>query len=182
MEPPSHVVDKVIEMAGRSGCLGSARGAVVFDPHTDALYFGGWNGPPAGRVCDASVACNAECGRRCVHAEARALRLVYASSLFGDAGFRGEAGLAHPDLIGRLELVHGRAVDNRLVATGGPSCWQCSREVLDSGIAAVWLYTRGGVEVEDAPGGARQHRTPDKWIRWPAVAFDEETRRVCKVH
>lgn len=41
-----------------------------------------------------------------------------------------------------VDLIHVElAPDGCVVACGGPSCWQCAREVLDVGfVRGVWLY------------------------------------------
>lgn len=39
------------------------------------------------------------------------------------------------------EMLHVKIdTSGKLVAGGGPSCWQCSRDALEARIAVVWLY------------------------------------------
>lgn len=53
----------------------------------------------------------------------------------------GERRLWPPDDIAKMEIVHVKiGADGKVVAGGGPSCVMCSREMLDAGIGAVWLY------------------------------------------
>lgn len=133
--PPRIAIAEAERVAAASPCAKSKHGVVafrtfeVFGPivsHGATIIAAGFNGPPGARGCDGSAECRASCSKRCVHAEMRAIRMI------------------HPDdaEIGRIELVHVKiGKDGRVVPGGGPSCWQCSREVLDSdGIKAVWLF------------------------------------------
>ncbi len=144
--PPADVISIACRFAVTSPCAKSKRGAALFNARTLRAISAGCNGPAGDRSCDGSEACRASCSRRCAHAEQRALRYAYAVS----------------DDRGDLELVHVKVVDGRLVAGGPPSCWQCSREVLEARIAAVWLY-------QDAGGG-------QFWRRWEAAEFDAASR------
>jgi hypothetical protein len=124
------VVKLALETAARSPCL-SKRGVVAYitgavDAGVLVIAGAGYNSPPAPFTCPGRARCAGNCGKRCVHAEMRALRAA-------TAGLRDE-----------LELVHvGLAADGGVVACDGPSCWQCAREVLDVGfVAGVWLYLR----------------------------------------
>lgn len=93
--------------------------------------------------------CRATNAKRCVHAEMRAVR---------EAG-RGRGG----------DIVHVKVVERgELVAGGGPSCWQCSREILDAGFRGVWLY-------EKSSGF-------DCWRYYTAVDFHRATMLTCGIH
>ncbi len=137
MRPPSRVVDWAVKVSLRSPCTKSQRGVVLFsrelvdiamaddtDPGSWVICSEGHNGPPRGFVCDASNRCKAACGKVCLHAEDRAIR----EAAIG-AGINSD-----------LELVHVKTVNGQLVAEGGPSCWQCSRLVVEVGLRGVWLY------------------------------------------
>jgi deoxycytidylate deaminase len=133
--PPDWAIKIALSEARRSPCAKSKRGAVLFldDRETGSLLLGiGFNGPALGS-CDGSESCRTSCSKRCVHAEARAVRW---------AGRAGE--LVHVKIDERGELAPG----------GGPSCWQCSREILDAGCKGVWLY----------------EKTPDGWCPHADVA------------
>lgn len=128
-------VAAAVKAAQRSGCAKSKRGAVVFgaprDPmHRGSLYSTGCNAPALGR-CSGSEACRRDCPKICVHAEAEAVR-----------GFvRVRWG---PDQE-PVYLVHAKlGPDGELAAGGGPSCWQCSKEILAAGVAGVWLFEKMG--------------------------------------
>jgi deoxycytidylate deaminase len=199
--PPVQAIAKAVEMAMQSPCAKSRRGAVVFDPSMGSLISGGWNAPPSGRECDGSKACRESCARRCLHAEATALRWVYLLAMRGD---RSEVAA-----VKRLELVHVKVVDG-LVAGGGPSCASCSMDILNSGIAAVWLFQtmpeewcphldmlrkkcplcQGEACDLCHPGPGRPHCDHDvldrhhghpiidaRWRRYTAVEFDRISRR-----
>lgn len=133
--PPRTAIDAAVKASLGSPCFKSKRGVVLFsreltdssvsqgvDPGSWTIVSEGFNGPPHGFICQENDRCKEACARVCLHAEERAIR---AGSLGNDD---------HD-----LELVHVKTVDGRLVATGGPSCWQCSRVVADSGIYGVWL-------------------------------------------
>lgn len=126
-QPP----DDIIQTARRSGtyshCAKSQRGAVVFDPRTGRIVGRGWNHQPLGFSCDGSDACRAACPKLCIHAEDAAIRAV-PSNLLLDGQMPG------------LELVHVKVVDGEVVPGGGPSCWQCSRLVVEVRLKGVWLY------------------------------------------
>lgn len=129
--------------AARSPCAKSKRGVVLFDPATGAYRGSGWNGPPLDAACPGREVCGDRCNKLCVHAEIRALRerALYAAN-------------GHPS--SNLHLLHVKlGADGHVTPGGPPSCWQCSREILDVGfVAGVWLYERTGwVTVTSTPSG-----------------------------
>lgn len=69
------------------------------------------------------------------------------------------------DDVGDLELVHVKVVDGKVVAGKGPSCLQCSRLVVETGLRGVWLFERD----EDDRGDR------ERWVYYTAVAFHEAT-------
>ena len=117
--------------AGASPCAKSKRGVALFDPDTGAHRGDGHNGPPAGAPCPGRAVCGDRCGKLCVHAEMRALREMWAYATNGH-------------WCTGLHLVHVKlGPDGRVTPGGPPSCWQCSREILDVGfVVGVWLYER----------------------------------------
>lgn len=149
--------------AARQGtCSKTRRGAAVFDPSDGFVLGAGHNSiPDQAGSCAGTEQCRAECGRICVHAEVRAIREALCR-----VGTRHnyETGEFIPNTLRRYELVHvklatgyrrrgGDYTDDLFVVSGPPSCWQCSREILDVGLEAVWLYHEGG------------------WRRYPAPVF-----------
>lgn len=148
-----------LDAAARSPCR-SKRGVALFDPRTGAHRGSGHNGPPAGRPCPGREVCAGTCGQRSVHAEVRALRDAERLWIphYGGGG-PGELDLVHVEL----------APDGGVVACDGPSCWQCSREILDVGfVGGVWLYER------DLLGVARP-----MWCRYSADEFYRVTLARC---
>lgn len=139
-----------------SPCAKSNRGAVVFDPNTGRIVGRGWNHQPIGYACDGSAACRAACGELCIHAEDAAIRAV-PSNLLLDGQMHG------------LDLVHVKVVDGQVVPGGGPSCWQCSRLVVDVGIKGVWLYELH--EIAYLPSDP----VPGKWRFYRADEFHRLT-------
>lgn len=121
-EPPAHIVSFAVEISGWSPCR-SKRGSVIFSG--DDIVAHGHNHKPQGFECDGSEACKATCRIEAVHAEQRAL-------LAAGVNARG------------AEMLHVKSVDGQLVASGGPSCVQCSKLALVSGITAMWLFHEDG--------------------------------------
>jgi hypothetical protein len=136
------VIEAAWRAAMNSPCQKSKRGVVAFNPerHDElspvnerGLMGGvrerhviagtGFNGPPRGFLCDGSPECRADCAKFCMHAESRAIR---AAGILDD--------------VDMLVLVHVKVANDRVVPGGPPSCWQCSREILDVGLRGVWLY------------------------------------------
>ena len=150
-QPDQCHIDHALAVAERSPCR-SKRGVVLFNASTGASRGEGFNGPPALLPCPGRTVCAGTCGQRSVHAEMRALRsaAVYARHHDLDNIELVHVELAAPDLV-RIEI--DRSADGlpiggaphrlvgQVVACGGPSCWQCAREILDVGfVQGVWLY------------------------------------------
>ncbi len=149
-EPPPWVIEAARKVGASSPCAKSKRGAVIFNPEeADRILNGGtaleqannsgWslesaqsstmlsaahNRPPAPWVCTGSEECRKNCGKICNHAEA--LAILYSN---------GES-------LDEYEMVHVKVVDNKVVAGGPPSCWQCSRLILEAGLRGIWLYEK----------------------------------------
>lgn len=124
------IVDELLAMeiatkvAAMSPCQKSQRGVVIFHRERGVLATG-FNHPPPGFRCD-GVVCRQHCDKVCIHAENEALALLGAAAQ-------------------GAELLHMKVVDEVAVPTGGPSCWQCSREILNRGIGTVWLLHENGL-------------------------------------
>jgi deoxycytidylate deaminase len=150
MKPPPTMVDVAVAAANCSPCAKSRRGVVVFRTSGGGLIAGtGHNGPPIGAgSCSADHTCRANCARRCVHAEMRALR---------EADRRGWTTRG-------LDVLHVKTVDRGLVTSAGPSCVPCANHILDAGIAGVWLYhSQCGCPGIPAIAACPLHyRTPDQ--------------------
>lgn len=121
MIPPHEAIAMAVALALRSPCAKSCRGVAITK---DGEVVGtGHNRPPGSRACAGDDECREACGKLCIHAEIDALRKVDQRINFGP-----------------LELVHIKVTDGVMVPSGGPSCWQCARDLLDDGrVAGVWL-------------------------------------------
>lgn len=162
IRPPDEAVEAALAAARKSPCAKSQRGVSAYllldaAPAPITVVATGFNGPPGTIPCDGSDACRASCKQRCVHAEMRALRQVATMPL------RHRVSLVHVELDGAGALVAG----------GGPSCWQCSREVLDVGVAGVWLYQYGVIGPRGLVGSA--------WLFYEALDFHQMTLVVCQI-
>lgn len=146
--PDPRYIEMATEMGAMSPCEKSRRGVVI--------WFVGWppgtpdavvdHNRPASGDCDGSEACRAACSKICIHAEQGAI--FSALHLIHDdrARLRG------------AELLHVKVVDGAPVPGGPPSCVDCSKLILESGISGVWLW-----EVERG------------WVRRDAYTFHCET-------
>ena len=154
--------------AGRSPCAKSKRGVALFDPTTGAHRGSGWNGPPLNAPCPGPTVCGSNCNKLCVHAEVRALRerALYAAN-------------GHPS--SGLHLLHVKlGADGHVTPGGPPTCWQCSREILDVGfVAGVWLYDMG-VPPDEMANAAQQGiavAMRPHWRYYTAEEFHRATLR-----
>lgn len=166
MTPPMEAVHAAEVEAAQSPCAKSKRGAVIFDTRTLGIVGGAYNRPPLSLACDGSSECRTSCAKRCLHAESLALRLWQAVlDVQRDPGDP----ITDPAV---FDLVHVKIDhDGRVIAGGGPSCWQCAREVLDAGLGGVWLFE----------GSQLIHRPP-VWARYSAEEFWTATCAECGVH
>jgi deoxycytidylate deaminase len=121
--PPQHLVELAMQVSGWSPCR-SKRGSVIFDRDGNVIAHG-HNYKPQGFECDGSAACKATCRVEAIHAEQRALL---------DAGSRARG----------AEMLHVKTVNGALVASGGPSCVQCSKLGMAAGVTAMWLHHETG--------------------------------------
>lgn len=205
-EPPRDAIDAALEAARQSPCMKSRRGVSVHRvleigaekhrmgrvdveriviAHAIDLVADGYNSQPiamgkslaiAGAVgeavmlCDGS-SCRPSCGKVCVHAEVRAIRSAIAHA----SAARGVPTTTLDD----CELVHVKVDDaGNLVAGGGPSCWQCSREILDVGLRGVWLYEK--VMTRRAAAVAAILHPGDAWRFYEAREFHDVTLAECR--
>lgn len=129
MIPNQSYITAAVEAARQSPCAKSKRGVVIWRhwerfgiTTTLATAF---NAPPRPFTCTGSTTCRGVCNKVAVHAEERAILRVGTNA----AG---------------AELLHIKVRDGEPVASGGPSCWQCSRMILEAGIAGVWLLHEKG--------------------------------------
>ena len=138
----------------RSPCSKSKRGVVVW--RGDQILAWASNHPPYPFTCDGSAGCRASCGKVAVHAEQGALL----SCLESRIDVRG-AEMLHT----KVSLVGDSFVG---VFGGPPSCPDCSKLILQSGIAGMWL-------IEERDG----RPTP---VRYTSHEFHDLTLRDCGLH
>jgi deoxycytidylate deaminase len=121
-QPEAHIIDLAVEVSGWSPCR-SKRGVAIFRGENVVTH--GYNYKPRGFDCDGTEACKATCRNEAIHAEQQALL---------SAGRKADG----------ADMLHVKTVNGQLVASGGPSCVQCSKLALACGIAGVWLYHAEG--------------------------------------
>lgn len=178
--PPDFAIRAAVVAGARSPCAKSKRGAAVFAPGANpdrACYGIGWNGQPEPFACAGTDACRAACGQLCLHAEHRA---IHNAILVAER----RLGRTMCYTLRDLALVHAKVVDDHLVAGGGPSCLRCSAEILDVGLAAVWLYEaprctcgRAGAVHDDDCFIFPTHGEAGTWRRYTAENFHRATLR-----
>jgi deoxycytidylate deaminase len=147
---PSRVLralDLAIEVGAQSPCQKSKRGVVIFHPDRGVMATG-FNHPPPGFHCD-GIVCRQHCAKVCVHAENDALSKV--------AG----------DLEG-AELLHTKVADGHAVPTGGPCCWQCSREIANRKLSFIWLFQNREIP---GPGGRMRTTSMGELVRYTPDRF-----------
>jgi deoxycytidylate deaminase len=171
--PPSYAIECARRVALRSPCAKSKRGVVLFTweakPEIDrdilvVLPGEAFNGPPPGFSCTGSDACRRDCAKLCMHAEQRAI-------LYGFGRVAGR--------IAGCDLLHVKVVNGEVVPGGGPSCWQCSRLVVEVGLRGVWLYELVGDVNEPRLLGTDEKR--GLWIFYTAEECHRETLRACGI-
>jgi deoxycytidylate deaminase len=138
---PSSYADLAYSTALRSPCAKSKRGVVLRGLNTYAAY----NGPPEPFSCGTSTGCSpSSCVKVAIHAEQRAIMK------------------AGPFAKGS-EMIHIKVKDEVGVVSGPPSCWQCSRMILEAGISGMWLLHDEG------------------WVRYTAEEFHKQTLENCNI-
>jgi deoxycytidylate deaminase len=156
--PPDYVISHSLSVAALSTCQKSQRGVSIYERATSKIWGAGCNRPPRTRQCDGSRDCRLSCAKRCLHAEDNAIgTLGVLEELLGHRKWKD------------FDLVHVKSVDGKLVAGGGPSCWQCSRRILELDLGNVWLYETA-------------FNSEPIWRCYPADEFDRLTRIACAVY
>lgn len=122
-------LESAVFRAGRSPCAKSKHGVVIWDRRVPYVLAEGVNSPPGPFTCTGSAECRAACNKICVHAEAAAL--LDLGEALGDTK--------------HLEMLHVKVVDGKAVPSGPPSCWQCSRLILEAGLKVMWLLHEDGL-------------------------------------
>lgn len=120
-------LERAVEAAKNSKCQ-SKRGVVIWSRYT-GIITSGWNAPPAPFKCNGSDECKATCSKTAVHAEQAALMALIDDMFESD----------------NLEMLHVKIINNEAVISEKPSCWQCSKLILASGIHSMWLYQKEGL-------------------------------------
>jgi len=122
-------LDQAVIAARKSKCK-SQRGIVIWH-REHGLISDGFNAPPKPFVCDSSEACRANCAKTALHAEQVALLKLHK--------------LDKKIPIGECEMIHVKVVNDEAVVSDKPSCWQCSKLILEAGLKSMWLYQNEGL-------------------------------------
>lgn len=130
-----HALGFAIEAAKLSPCR-SKRGAAIWN--ATGLVSVGWNDQIAPFVCDGSEKCKRSCYKTALHAEQRAI-------------------LAAGDRALGAFMLHIKVSDGEPVTSLGPSCYECSKLIVASGIGQMWLLHDSG------------------WARYSATEFHRQS-------
>ena len=122
-------VDEAVRMAMRSPCQ-SKRGAVIAG-RGGSFISSGFNHQPFPFECDGSERCKSKCGKTAIHAEQSAILA------------------AHNSVSGGW-MLHAKAKQNKPCASMSPSCLECSKLILVSGIA--WMHLLHDPVAQMLPG------------------------------
>ena len=117
IDPLQSWVDEAVNMAMRSPCL-SKRG-VVIGSQDMRLIGSGFNHQPFPFRCSQNDACKKNCGKTAIHAEQSAI-------LRATAPIKG------------AWMLHVKAKQGKPCSSLGPSCLECSKLILESGIE--WMH------------------------------------------
>lgn len=122
-------IDEAVAAAMLSPCQ-SKRGVVIANRHSK-LISSGFNDQPYPFRCDGTENCKRTCGKTAVHAEQRAL-------INCGAPLRG------------AWMLHVKAKQHKPCASMAPSCLECSKLILASGIA--WMHLLHDPQAQMLPG------------------------------
>jgi deoxycytidylate deaminase len=122
-------VDHAVSVAMKSPCQ-SKRG-VVISSAGGWLISDGFNNQPIPFQCDGSAQCKENCGKTAIHAEQSAI-LTARASLEG------------------AWMLHVKARDGKPCASASPSCLECSKLILASGIS--WMHLLHDPVAQMLPG------------------------------
>ena len=133
IEVADKYIDEAVKEAIKSPCDKSKRGVVIADNNTGEIIGRGYNRPPKDFECEPSY-CKNICSSYAIHAEENAIF---------DA-------LENNYKLNNSTLFHIKAVDEKPVASGGPSCVNCSKIILDKDIKQVVLKHENGYGVYES--------------------------------
>lgn len=136
--PISHLeaAEHAVTASLHSPCQ-SRRGVVIWDEY--GVVTTGFNHQPAPFLCDGSDKCNKDCGKTAIHAEQHAILVAPRERLVG------------------ASMLHIKTVNGVPMESMNPSCLQCSKLILESGIGWMWLLH------------------PKGWKRYSAAEFHRAT-------
>lgn len=129
MNPMQSWIDHAVSVAMVSPCK-SKRGVVISS--ADGRLIGeGFNHQPYPFICDGSDRCKANCGKTAIHAEQAAI-------------------LKARESLGGAWMLHVKANGGFPCASAAPSCLECSKLILESGIA--WMHLLHDPTAQLLPG------------------------------
>lgn len=155
-------LQRAISHAINGNCSKSRRGVAIWRPRGSLLSVA-CNRRADGLRCDGSAACRRDCKQICTHAEEVALHAAGVS-------VKG-AELLHIEMVLQddipSDIEPGKQIiidDWTGVPSGPPSCVECSKMILEAGIAGVHLFHADG------------------WRRYTAVEFHQATLQALRLY
>ena len=123
-------VDHAVAVAMESPCV-SKRGVVIGTSQSDFVS-DGYNHQPYPFQCTSDEKCKRTCGKTAIHAEQAALLSAMRRSLRG------------------CWMLHVKAKQDKPCASMAPSCMECSKLILESGIS--WMHLLHDPQAQILPG------------------------------
>ena len=152
MKPDNIIINFAVQAGRQSPCCKSQRGVVIYNHDNGVVnYVMGWNHPPEPFTCTGTESCKKNCGKICVHAEQHAILNCLEKAKRQHTAI---------NIVG-AEMLHIKVVDGEGVSGGPPSCPDCSKLILEAGIAYMWLWETDG------------------WKRYTAEEFHRITLQNC---
>ncbi len=152
--PPKFAIIAAIEAAKNSTCTKSRRGISIFSDHL--LISIGTNSIAYGK-CTGDDICKQNCNKICTHAEINAIYNFYKNNVFSK----------HEKDVSILHVKINE--DGNLETSKNPSCWQCSRYILQQGFKGVWLFEQ--INTNDSNNG--------EWKFYNSTEFHLQTLDNC---
>lgn len=140
-------MDRAVEQAASAGCGKDRRGVVIIKH--GALIGYGANGPPPGFPCVPGY-CKEICSTYSVHAEMRAIARAVKDG--------------HGIELQGSRMYHARTIDTKLADSRKPRCAQCSKHLIEFGIAEFVLRHAEGYTIYTAE---ELHRLSIEYVKNP---------------
>lgn len=155
-------LEHAIYAATQSTCAKSKRGVAIFEfgnVRFQEVVMAN-NSPPKPFICTGTEKCKESCGKVAIHAEERAIMRSlrkHANNSYDDFAWQSD----------EKDMVHIKVIDGKPVASTRPSCWMCSRKLVEAKMRYMFMVT----DFDDSGGPV--------FTGWTVEEFHEETLKFC---